>query len=138
LICAHSGEGFCPLVICPGWQVAQLNDRADLHGEVLSQVERHMQTDEVFLLVRGRAILLAASERGDVLKWDVLPMAAGVTYTVPKGVWHAIVTFPGVQVAIVEKDRTHESDVFRRPLTADERKVLRQKLNVETGGGAHA
>lgn len=122
----HGGDGFRPLVIRPGWQVSQLNDRADLHADTLSQVERHDATDEVFLLVKGAATLVAATHECDgELAFSCVAMEAGVTYNVPRGVWHAIATTPGVQVMIVEKDNTHVNGVVLRDLTERETGRLR-------------
>jgi len=126
---AYSGDGFCPLVIRPGWQVSQLNDRADLHGDTVSQVERHLGTDEVFVLVKGEATLVVGEESNAGLTVDVLPMERGITYNVRAGVWHTIVTFPGTHVMIVEKNDTHLADVCRRALSVEERDALQKKLN---------
>lgn len=123
----YGGEGFRPLLVRPGWQVAQLNDRADLHVDTVCQIERHDATDEVFLLVKGDAVLVVAEmSGGEVDGFECVPMEQGVTYNVPGGVWHAIVTTPGVQVMIVEKDGTEAGDVFRRNLAEEEREALKK------------
>lgn len=135
---SYAGEGFRPLVIRPGWQVSQLNDRDDLHGGAIAQVERHANTDEVFVLTRGRAILVVARERAGALEWRVRPMAQGVVYNVQRKAWHTIATFPGVQVMIVEKDHTHLNDVDYRFLSAEERTALQAELKRAVEGGDHA
>ena len=124
----HTGDGFQPLLISDGWQVAQLNDRDDLHADSVSQIERHDATDEVFVLIRGTARLVIATEGLAGLEFEVVEMEQGVTYNVPLGVWHTIITSPAMQVMIVEKDRTHENGVVRRKLTADEQAALRLRL----------
>ena len=125
---AYSGDGFCPLVIGSGWQVSQLNDRADLHGDAVCQVERHFGTDEVFVLVKGEATLIVGEERKDGLTVDALPMERGSTYNIRAGVWHTIVTSPGTQVMIVEKNGTHLTDVCCRALSVEEREALQKEL----------
>ena len=130
----YGGEGFRPLLVRPGWQVAQLNDRADLHADTVGKVERHDATDEVFLLVKGAATLIAAEESsGGGLAFECVAMAQGVTYTISKGLWHTIVTTPGMQVMIVERDGTDGSDVIRRELTAGEREALRKGVRLCAG-----
>ena len=124
----YDGDGYRPLLIRPGWQVAQLNDRADLHADSVSQIERHDATDEVFVLVKGDATLVTASETADGLDLVTHRMRPGVTYNIPAGVWHTIVTSPGMQVLIVERDNTHLDDVLRRTLTDAERLALRANL----------
>jgi len=125
----HTGEGFRPLLIRDGWQVSQLNDREDLHADTIRQVERHEATDEVFVLVKGEAALVTGAERAGALVLETVRMEPGATYNIPRGVWHTIMTAPGMQVMIVEKDNTHVSDVARRALTDGEREALRAKLD---------
>jgi len=129
----NPGEGFLPLVISRGWQVSQLNDRLDLHADTLSQIERHDATDEVFILVHGAATLVAVSESAHRFEFEVVSMKPGITYNIPRGVWHAIMTSPGMQVMIVEKDNTHVDGVVRRTLTDEERAVLRSQLISKEG-----
>ena len=124
----HTGDGFQPLLISDGWQVAQLNDREDLHADSVSQIERHDATDEVFVLIRGTARLVIATESLAGFEFEVIEMEQGVTYNIPLGVWHTIITSPAMQVMIVEKDRTHENGVVRRKLTTVERTALRGRL----------
>ncbi len=128
----HAGDGFCPLLIRPGWQVSHLNDRADLHADTIRQVERHEATDEVFILIKGEAALVVGSQTDDGLALETLRMEPGVTYNIPSGVWHTIVTAPGMQVMIVERDNTHQDDVVHLELTDGERMELRTKLAGET------
>lgn len=125
----HKGAGFCPLVICPGWQVSQLNDCEALHADTLAAIEKHDDTDEVFVLVKGESRLVIAHvpEHG-AATFDCVAMEQGITYNVPRSVWHAISTAPGAQVMIVERDRTHVDGVARRTLTGGERKALRALL----------
>ena len=124
----HDGAGFSPLVTCPGWQVAQLNDRPDLHADTIRQVERHDATDEVFILVKGDAALVIGAEGAGAMTWETVRMKLGLTYNIPRGVWHTIMTSPGMQVMIFEKDNTHLDDVVHRTLTGGEQAALRAKL----------
>ncbi len=119
--------GYHPLVLRSGWQVAQLNDRADLHADSLSEIERHTETDEVFVLVRGHATLIEATVLEGV-HFECTQMEQGVVYNVPRGVWHAIRTEPGMLVIIVERDGTHLQDVEHRRLTEREQELLRAKV----------
>ena len=122
---SYGGDGFRPLLVRPGWQVAQLNDRSDLRAEAIRAVERHDATDEAFVLVEGRATLVAADEaEGGALAFACVAMSPGVVYNVARGRWHAIATEPGARVIIVERDGTDVDDVRRRPLSDGERAAL--------------
>ena len=80
------------------WCVAFLN-----HGERFADpkyVERHNNTDEVFVLLAGEATLLIGEARQRV------KMEQGKFYNVRKGTWHQIITTPGARCLIVENADT--------------------------------
>lgn len=52
-----SDEGFEPLVFTEGWQAALLNWEPLFDRRNLDEIERHNHSDEVFVLLRGRAAL---------------------------------------------------------------------------------
>ncbi len=94
------GEGYAPVVAYNGWRVAIANYCQRLREENIIRVERHLKTDEVFLLLSGEAVLHIGKE----LKR--YPMEPGKIYNVKRGEWHCITMKPGAKVAIVENDDT--------------------------------
>ncbi len=122
------GQGFKPLLVSAGWQVAQLNDCEELHSDTVNRIERHDASDEVFVLLRGNALLVTATQQAGQHQFELLQMEQGVTYNIPLGTWHTIMTSPGMQVMIVEKKNTHLNDVTYCALTDEEREALRAKL----------
>ena len=127
----HSGPGYKPVLIREGWQIGHLNFAPELRAEAIDRVERHRQTDEVFILFQGGASLIEARETSAGLEWEVVRMRPGVTYNVPAALWHTISMLPGDLVLIVEKDGTHLNDVEYRSLTKPERNSLQQAMNVK-------
>ena len=124
----HHGAGYEPFLIRPGWQVAQLKYMPELRADVITRVERHMQTDEVFILCKGHAMLVAGREGAAGLDFEAVSMEPGVTYNVPAGVWHNIVLTPDDLVSIVEKDHTHLTDVEYRDFTPQEQAAWQQVI----------
>jgi len=112
------GEGYQPLVFFQDWQVALLNWEPvfDLHH--LGEIERHNDTDEVFVLLRGSALLFTLMEDGQMQAED---MQLGVLYNVPAGVWHNLLSSRDAAWVIVEKRDTHVNDVEFRQLTQEEK-----------------
>ena len=75
----HDAEGYNPFLIRDGWQVAQLN-YVPTHGlDDMVDVEVHRQTDEVFILFSGTAVLVAASVEGEEIDFECVRMTPGVT-----------------------------------------------------------
>ena len=67
-----TGQGFRPLVEYGGWTVALMNweQRFDLSG--VGDIERHTETDEVFVLTHGKSVLFIATEDG-IHAFDMVP-----------------------------------------------------------------
>ena len=103
----HTGEGYNPFLIETKWQVAQLNYSPGEALESKSWLDIHYLTDEAFLLIEGVAILVAAEINDPEIKYEISRMLPGVTYNIPKKVWHTIVLKEGAKVLIVENANTH-------------------------------
>ncbi|HEV2482876.1 MAG TPA: RraA family protein [Puia sp.] len=149
----HAGPGYDPFLIRAGWQVAQLNhlDEQDLAG--IAKIDMHRLTDEVFILLRGSAVLIAAhpsgapGENGKLdssgapgengkLDYECILMRPGITYNIPAGTWHNIAMDKTASVIIVERNDTHLGDFVFRQLSPAEKEDLRQKIMraVESNG----
>lgn len=92
------GPGYKPVVRFGAWCFAELNHAEKFAAENLSYRERHLKTDETFVLVEGEATLLVGKELTPVR------MERGKFYNVKAGTWHQINTVPGTRVLIVEND----------------------------------
>lgn len=86
-------EGFSVLVSSGGWRVGVINSCERLLEKNLRKRERHLETDEVFLLLKGGATLFVGEEMREY------PLVPGKTFNVKKGVWHCIALEPGASVA---------------------------------------
>ena len=96
----YTGEGYHPEVRYATWRVAIANAAERFTPEGLTYLERHMETDEVFVLLSGEATLYIGVERTPV------NMEAGKIYNVRRAVWHAITISKDGKVLIVENDDT--------------------------------
>jgi mannose-6-phosphate isomerase-like protein (cupin superfamily) len=118
------GEGFHPILIRKGWQVAQLNYIAPQGFQAITRMEIHRRTDEVFMLLKGTAILIAGELGKGGFVFDCLRMKRGLTYNIPVDTWHNIAMDESAQVIIVEIDDTHLTDVTYRGLSQEEKASL--------------
>ena len=98
------GEGYMPLSMHEGWQVAYLTTCEKHHLDDLENMEVHSQTDEA------------------------LNMKPFIMYDVPQGVWHNIAMGPDTLLLIIEKDSTHLNDVAYRPFTEKEYNLVNQLM----------
>ena len=101
----YTGEGYLPLVDFESWRVAFL--RRNERFSRLEELERHLETDEVFVLLEGSATLYTRADSGELCSFA---MEERTVYNVRRGVWHHIVVSEDATVLIVENaDTTKEN-----------------------------
>lgn len=109
-------ESYKPLVFSQGWQVAILNWDSYADVEAVEKVERHVLTDEVFVLLEGSgALVIAAPE-----DLKVVNAVRGTVYNVIKGAWHTVIGSRDSSWLIVENKDTHLGDTEYRTLGEEE------------------
>ena len=105
-IFSHTQEGYKPLIDFGSWRVAIINGPEVYKQKEISSLSRHLETDEVFALIKGSCLLLTAGNGdtpGEVTKtW----MEQGLMYNVTKASWHGEILLPGSIVMIVENRDT--------------------------------
>lgn len=116
---SYEGPGYRPLVDFQTWRVAVLRFSDDLRPEKLTRLQRHAETDEVFVLLEGRCILFIG-EGEPVRRVHALDMQPYKIYNVHQGVWHTHTLSQNANVLIVENfDTTLENSPFT-DLTPDQ------------------
>jgi len=128
----YDGDGYMPLVFFDGWQAALLNWEPLFDLANAGEIERHNQTDEVFVLWRGRALIFVS----DGERLQAQEMQPGAIYNVPKGVWHNLLARREASWIIVENRDTHLGDTELRPMTPAEWAQLRLALPAWAEKGA--
>jgi mannose-6-phosphate isomerase-like protein (cupin superfamily) len=121
----YDGLGYNPLLLTPNWQAAILNWDPSCERVNLQEIERHNHTDEVFVLLRGRAVLFSRRDGESLQACELKP---GVIYNVPKRVWHGLVANKEASFLIVEDLNTHLHDTELRPITEEELAQLDAQL----------
>jgi ureidoglycolate hydrolase len=106
----YDGDGFKPLVTYSNWRVGILRYLDDIHPDNNSTMERHTETDEVFVLTKGRGVLIIG---GNGLQVDgIYPqtMEPGKIYNIRRNTWHTILLSRDASVLIVENYDTGEQN----------------------------
>lgn len=109
-VCEHLGEGYQTLIAYGEWRVAILRYIDELLPEKITYLERHCDTDEVFVLLEGRASLLLAGNEPvfqEITAWEMAPRKL---YNVKQDVWHGILLSEDASVLIVENRDTCEEN----------------------------
>ncbi len=119
----YTGPGYRPLVDYGAWRVAILRFIDELLPERIALVERHRETDEVFVLLAGRCILFLLADDGTLHPCEMQP---GVIYNVKRGVYHTHTLSADAAVLVVENCDTSDVNSDKIPLTDAQRAVVRQ------------
>jgi ureidoglycolate hydrolase len=103
---AFSGSGYAPLVDFSQWRVALLRFIDELLPERLDRMQRHDQTDEVFVLLAGRCILFLGDGRETAGTIHAVDMEPQKIYNVKRGCWHTHTLSRDASVLIIENRDT--------------------------------
>ena len=110
----HLGSGYQPLVDFATWRVAILNFAGDLRVENITRMQRHNETDEVFVLLKGRCILFIGEGEETVTTLHAVELKPQKLYNVRKAVWHHHTLSEDAMVLVVENfDTTYDNSPFR-------------------------
>jgi len=121
----YSAQGYLPLVYSAGWMVALLNYEPGMDFKNASEIERHKQTDEVFILLKGKAVFCLATDGHSL---EVIELLPGRIYNVLKGTWHTLLATKDAAFAIVENRDTDKFDTEIRPMKTGERQDMLRQL----------
>jgi hypothetical protein len=109
----YTDEGYRPVVDYGSWRVAILNFSDDLLPENLIKMQRHNETDEVFVLLRGRCILFLGEGDKEITSIHAEDMSLFKIYNVKKAAWHTHTLSRDAMVLIVEnRDTTYDNSPF--------------------------
>ena len=98
--------GFGPMVDSDQWRVAFLNFERDSLPNNLKELHRHNESDEVFVLLKGRCILFLGGEECAVSHIYAQELEPYKIYKVHRRVWHAQALSPDTKLLIVENRNT--------------------------------
>jgi hypothetical protein len=121
----HNEPDYMPLVDFESWRVALLNYTADYLPEKINRMQRHNETDEVFVLLAGHCILFLGEGAECVTKVHAVDMELYKLYNVKKGVWHSHTFSEDARVLVVEnRDTVYENSPFVDLSDAQQKEVV--------------
>lgn len=103
---SYTDEGYKPVIDYDSWRVAVLNYCDELLPENISEMQRHDETDEVFILLQGSCILFIAEGEDEVENIYAQDMEPLKLYNVKRSVWHTHTLSEDAMVLIVENRNT--------------------------------
>ena len=109
----YQGAGYQPLVDYGDWRVAILRFIHELQPDRIESMERHSETDEVFVLLFGQGVLIMGGCGAKVERIYPQVMEHGKIYNVKRNAWHTVLLSHDASVLLVENRDTgkHNSEI---------------------------
>lgn len=125
----YDGDGLQCMVESADWFVGIKNWKPENDVQYIDMLERHLLTDEVFILLTGKCTLLVIDEN-DTAKFhfQYISMEPHKVYCIPKGAWHNTITWPGVKLALMENRNTSAENSEFMLLSSAMREQIISKL----------
>lgn len=123
-ISEYHGAGYLALVDYGAWRVALLRYIDELLPHNITAMQRHDQTDEVFVLLGGHCILFLGEGAEGVETIHAQDMEPLKLYNVKKSAWHTHTLSSDAEVLIVENQDTCDANSPSIPLTAAQKAQL--------------
>ena len=102
----YKDPGYAPVIDFESWRVAILNDIDELEIPNLKTMQKHLESDEVFVLLKGSVTLFTAGNGEKIGTMKRVTLEPGKCYNVKKGVWHTHTLEKDSSVLIVENQNT--------------------------------
>lgn len=92
-------------------------------------LERHNETDELFVLVAGSCTLIYANETDHGIRFGAVRMEPQKVYNIPASLWHNTITQKDTKMILIEDSNTsmENSDI----MTLDEEQIKTIRSLVE-------
>lgn len=122
---SYLGEGIQCVFDNKKWVVCIKNWKPNNDVDQIQYLEVHHETDEQFILVEGKALLLAAKRHEDHFDIQVIPMERGKVYNVPQETWFNTITQKDTKLIYVQDAGTTEHNSEYQNMTPEELEQVR-------------
>lgn len=123
-IITETEAGFHPVVDFGQWRTAVTCYGKRQSLDAIKSLSRHLETDEVFILVKGSCTLFIGGQEDVISEISVVPMELGCIYNVKKGTWHARALTEDSLIVIVENRDTGDWNSESQPLTEEQVQII--------------
>ena len=131
-ITQYDGEGYLPLIDFESWRVAELRYCEELEVENLKSMQKHNESDEVFVLLQGEFTLFLGGQGETIGEITAVKLEPLKLYNVKKGTFHTHTPEKGSTVLIVENRNTCDDNSPEVELTGAQKALIEklyQKVN---------
>ncbi|MGN7941645.1 cupin [Virgibacillus sp. 6R] len=127
----YSAEGMNRVYENEKWLVGIKNWKPANDITSIDCLERHNETDELFVLIAGKCELVYANETSNELHFEVVKMEPFKVYNIPATLWHNTITEKDTKLVLIEDSSTSlkNTDFFK--LSNQQIEQIRKCVNIE-------
>lgn len=100
------GEGMNRVFENEKWMVGIKNWKPANDVTGIDCLERHNQTDELFVLLEGNCTLIFANEINGEHQFEAVKMEKNKVYNIPATLWHNTITQKDTKMVLIEDSNT--------------------------------
>lgn len=119
------GEGMKRVFENEKWMVGIKNWKPANDVTGIDCLERHNQTDELFVLIAGSCTLVTANETDKGYVFDAVKMEPHKVYNIPATLWHNTITCKDTKMILIEDSNTSMENSDILSLDAEQIAVVR-------------
>lgn len=121
-----TGTGMTRVYENEKWTVGIKNWKPENDITGIDCLERHNQTDELFVLLSGACTLVYANETENGLSIESVNMEPMKVYNIPATLWHNTITQKDTKLILIEDSNTSmdNSDIYN--LTKEQIKTIKE------------
>ena len=125
-VTSYQGEGYLPMVDFEAWRVAILRYCEELEIQNLATMQKHNETDEIFVLLEGNCTLFTGGKGDTINDLDAVAMQPLQLYNVKQGTWHTHTLDHAATVLIVENQNTSDLNSPTLPMSEEQITQIRK------------
>lgn len=132
-IVSYDGEGYLPLIDFGKWRVAELRYIDELEVDNLKDMQKHDETDEVFVLLKGDFTLFLGGQGDEIGEIEAVKLEPLKLYNVKKGTFHTHTPEKNATVLIVENVDTCDENSPKVKLNAEQKSIIKELYHQVNG-----
>jgi len=129
-VVTYEGVGYKPVIDFETWRVAILRYCEELEIQNLKTMQKHNESDEVFILLNGNCTLFVGGKGDAISEIDGMVMEPLHLYNIKQGVWHTHTLDKNATVLIVENQNTSDHNSPTKVLDEKQLEELHKIFNM--------
>ena len=126
----YFGVGFQPVLNFSGWRVAMKRYGDGTQPAKFHSVDRHNETNEVFILTEGKAEMLLMEGDDTPTTFHLFPMDLNVAYSVQQSAWHNVFMSEDAHIIVFERSNTARENSDQFELDAETVAAVRARVRL--------